>query len=307
MANEILTKIKRLMYLINALDKGSIKLSKLALELSISPRTLQRDIKILELANFVIYSPEKGVYAFMEGHSLQRMQLDKKEAAMLALFSDISGSLGATFSKTYETLSKKLIQQKTENPFYIKLSKGHAYTANEVTKIIEKAVNDCEKIHISYEDSPDNPRPIEPLKIVLFDGFWYLLAFGDKRALLKLRLEKIISARPSGKYFKKSKNIAKILDESVSMWIENKRNIKAQLLISDYAAKYFKSKNFFPRQKVIKTYKNGSMLIQCTASTHTEIIHIILSWIPHIIVKSPKELVGLVEEKVKTYLKNIKA
>jgi predicted DNA-binding transcriptional regulator YafY len=83
------------------------------------------------------------------------------------------------------------------------------------------------------------------LKIVLFDGFWYLLAFGDKRALLKLRLEKIISAKPSGKYFKKSQNICKMLDESVSMWIENKRNIKAQLPISECVAKYLKSKNFF--------------------------------------------------------------
>jgi predicted DNA-binding transcriptional regulator YafY len=303
MADEILTKVKRLMYLINELDKGSIKLSSLASELSVSPRTLQRDIQILDTANFAICSPQRGIYSFVEGHSLQRMQLTNKEAAMLALFSDITCSLGKNFESTYDSLRKRIIQQNSENPFYVKIQKGHSYTSTEITKTIEEAVNNSQKLCISYEGSKQNDAPISPLKIVWFDGYWYLLALGRKDVLLKLRLEKIKKAECVDKFFKEPAQLNKTLDESTAIWFENKRNERIELLISAYASKYFQSRNYLPKQKFIKTLKTGDCIFECYVNKYEEILPTILGWIPHIIIQSPQKLKNIIDQKIKDYIK----
>jgi predicted DNA-binding transcriptional regulator YafY len=302
MIEETLGRINRLMFLLNELDKGNIRLSSAAQDLKVTLRTIQRDLNVLDSAGFPITPIEKGVYSFIEGFSLQKMRLSQNEAAILALCSDIVSPLGNKFASAYKNLCAKILKQNAENPFYIKVQQGQSYIVNDITQIIEKAVNDCEKIHILYEGSQANPRPVSPLKIILFDGFWYLLAFGDKGALLKLRLDKLKWVKPTGKYFKTSPKIIKILEDSVNTWFENKRNIKVKLLISSYGAKYFKIKKYFPRQKTIKTFKDGSMLIECLVCKYEEIIPTILSWIPHIAVKTQKELKNIIRQKIGEYL-----
>jgi predicted DNA-binding transcriptional regulator YafY len=248
MIESMLGRINRLIFLLNELDKGQIRLSKTAANLNVPLRTIQRDLNILDSAGFPITPVCKGVYSFIDGFILQKVSLSQNEAAVLALCSDIVSPLGNKFANAYENLRAKIFKESVENPFYIKIQQGQRYIVNDVTQTIEKAVNDCEKIHILYEGSRPNPHPVSPLKIILFDGFWYLLAFGCKGVLLKLRLDKLKSAKPSGKYFKKSPKIIKILEESANTWFENKRNIKKKLMISSYGAKYFKVKNYFPIQ-----------------------------------------------------------
>ncbi|MDR1942159.1 MAG: WYL domain-containing protein [Endomicrobium sp.] len=306
MLEETLTKINRLMYLLNELNGGKIRLSAVALQLNVAVRTIQRDIIMLEKAGFLIAQLEKGVYAFMEGFSLQKMQLNQKEAAMLALFSDVANALGDNFTGAYESLLKRILQIPADNPFYVKIHKGNRYVANEITKAIEKAVNEREKIYITYEGGKANSAPVCPLKIVWFDGYWYLLALGHRGTLLKLRLEKIKHAQSSGKYFKRPANFERSLDDGTSIWFERKRDKKIVLNISQYASKYFKDKKHFPKQKAVKSLKNGSSIIECFANKYEEIIPTILSWIPHITVNTPKELSNIIEEKIKIYLNTAK-
>ena len=306
MLSDTLNKISRLMFILNALDRGKVQLSRLAADLSVNVRTLQRDIRVLEEAGFPIANPSKGVYCLVEGYSLQKMQLSAKEAALLAILSNIVASLGGSFQETYVTLRNRVLEMAPENPFFIKIPKGQAFLNDEQNKLIERAIKKREKLEIVYEKSKLSGKNISPLKIAWFDGFWYLLALGKDDLILKLRLDKIKRLTPTGLTFRRPEKIEKILEESVSVWFEGTRHIRVELKISAQAAPYFEKKDYFPKQKKLGKTDAGEMLVECLVGKYEEIIPTVLAWMPHIIVCQPAELAACIAEKVAVYHQKIK-
>lgn len=55
-------------------------------------------------------------------------------------------------------------------------------------------------------------------------------------------------------------------------------------------APYFKTKQIFPLQKIIKTDKSGALTIESMVSQNIEAVRIIQQWLPGITVVSPKDL-----------------
>lgn len=60
MQKEMHNKIIRLLYELNALDKGAICLADMAAEIGVSLRTLQRDMRDIQEADFPLYCPAPG-------------------------------------------------------------------------------------------------------------------------------------------------------------------------------------------------------------------------------------------------------
>ncbi|MBO4674830.1 MAG: transcriptional regulator, partial [Elusimicrobiaceae bacterium] len=283
MLNETLSKISRLMYILNEFDKGEVFLPSIAEDLGVTLRTVQRDIRILENAGFPFANTKKGAYCFVEGFSLQRMRLNAKEAAMLALMGDIAHSLGGGFAETYKELRNKVVESRN-NPFFIKIAKGQAFKDPKLLKTLEQAINEQRHVEIGYENSPLSGRAISPLKIAWFNGFWYLLAYGKDELILKLRLDKIKSAKLLDTHFSRPQKLEKILRDSASIWFEENRKIKATLTVDGEVAQYFKKREYFPKQKIVKTAKDGTLTVECAIGRYEEILPTILEWIPHIVV-----------------------
>lgn len=306
MLGDTLNKISRLMYILSEFDKGTVNVANLAQGLMVNVRTIQRDIKILERAGFPIFCPNKGTYCFVEGYSLQKLKLSAKEAAMLALLASIAGSLGGSFQETYVSLRNRILENDKENPFYIKLPNGQNFWEDTHSKLIEKAIRKREKLTIIYEKSKLSGRDISPLKIAWFDGFWYLLALGKENLILKLRLDKIQQLTPTGIFFKRPKQIEKILEDSISVWFEGNRDKRVELTVSEEAASYFEKKVYFPQQKILRKTAGEGLLIECFVGKYEEILPTVLAWLPHIVVKRPQELVDLIGQKIAAYSKKIK-
>lgn len=305
MLNDTVNKIGRLIYILNELDKGEIFLPRIANDLGVTLRTIQRDLHILEEARFPLTNIRKGTYCFVEGFSLGRASVTAREAAMLALTADIAYTLGGPFEYTYKLLHDKIIGQQ-QNPFFVKITHGQAFKDQNLVKVLEKAINNRNHVVIEYENSKLSGRTISPLKIAWFDGFWYLLANGKDETILKLRLDKIQAVKPLNTTFNRSPKLEKILDDSASIWFEENREIKVRLTIASEVAKYFEKRVYFPKQKIVKTAKDGSLVVECEVGRYEEIVPTILQWIPHIIVQEPKELKNLVRKKVKEYNSKIK-
>ena len=305
MLNDTLNKISRLMYLLNELDNGEVFLPNIAEDLNVTLRTIQRDMRILEDAGFPFANTKKGAYCFVEGFSLQRMRLNAKEAAMLALIGDIAHNLGGGFADTYMELRNKIVENR-RNPFFIKIAKGQAFKDPQLMKILEQAVNEQRQVKVNYENSPLSGRAISPLKIAWFNGFWYLLAYGKDEHILKLRLDKIKSIKPLATHFSRPQKLEKILRDSASIWFEENRKIKVNLTVDREVAQYFKKREYFPKQKIVKTAKDGTLTVECAVGRFEEILPTILEWIPYIVVQDPKELKDLVAQKVKEYNSKIK-
>ena len=305
MLNDTLNKVTRLMYILNELDNGEIFLPDIASDLSVTLRTIQRDLKILEDAGFPFANTRKGAYCFVEGFSLQRMHLNAKEAAMLALIGDIAHNLGGGFADTYKKLRNKIVESR-RNPFFIKIAKGQAFKNPQLMKSLERAINEQRQIEIIYENSPISGRSISPLKIAWFNGFWYLLAYGKDETILKLRLDKIKGATLQNTTFARPKKLEKILQDSASVWFEENRTHKVRMTIDKEVARYFKQREYFPKQKIVKTAKDGTLTVECAVGRFEEVVPIILEWIPYVVVQEPKELKTLVTEKIKQYSGKIK-
>lgn len=305
MLNDTLNKISRLMFILNELDNGEILVPNIAQELNVTMRTIQRDMRVLENAGFPFSNTKKGAYCFVEGFSLQRIRISSQEAAMLALMSDIAHGLGGDFEGTYQDLRNKIIEHNKISPFFIKIDKGQVFKNPKLMKELEDAITKQTQIEIQYESSKLSGKAVSPLKIAWFNGFWYLLAYGKDKLILKLRLDKIQGLKPINSTFKRPAKLEKILQDSASVWFEENRKIKVCVTIDAEVAKYFKQREYFPKQKILKTAKDGALIIESQVGRYEEITPVILEWIPYIVVQEPKELKEQIADKINQYKRKI--
>ncbi|NQT23577.1 MAG: WYL domain-containing protein [Candidatus Omnitrophica bacterium] len=303
-------KVFRLIYILNKLDTKKKVLSwELAEEFNVSLRTVQRDIELLNRAGFPLMSMERGEHSFVEGFSLKKLLITEEEASLLSLFYEMAKAMGKNFEDSFRGILRKVMAKGAESPFYIKVPKGSKLnTQFPDMKALENAVEECRKIELYYlTQGREKWFRVDPLKVMFFDGIWYLLARVDgKDWLLKLRLENIRKLKALDKYFKIPKNLQTVLDESVNIWFSEKRDKKILLSIDKDAARFFKRKEYFPLQKIKKENKDGSLLIQATACQYMEVIPTILRWLPYIEIIKPKNLKQEIVEIAEKYLKKAK-
>jgi len=294
-------KINGILRVLNELNSGEVVLKDLAADMGLHVRTLQRYINTVEIAGFPLYCPRDGVYSFIEGYSLQKMRITGSEACLLVLMDNFVNSLdNDELVQSFKNFRTRALQNSGENPFYVKFGSSAPYKSTETTKTLEKAIKNNQVIDIVYNGN--DLTHLKPVKIANFEGFWYLICLGNKDKILKFKIAKIEQIKVREQTFKTDKRIEKVLNESGNIWFEMDKNIEVQLNIRKEAAKYFKSRKYFPSQKIEKENTDGSIILTCKVSRYEEIVHEILHWIPRIRVISPKELADIVEQKVKEYL-----
>lgn len=111
---------------------------------------------------------------------------------------------------------------------------GNADTYKETLTLIEKCIERCLVLTISYRDGKGSSteRNIEPHTILLKQGLWYCYAYCNLRKCFRLfKIGRISSARVTEKVFKRReiKDIDKVLNE----WYSNLKTIDVELDVDD--------------------------------------------------------------------------
>lgn len=299
-------KIFRLVSILNKLNGGGkVRSSELAEEFNVSIRSVQRDLDLLNLTGFPLDTQEKGIYSFMPGFSLRKLMLTNEEASLLTFFHEIADSLGDNFSESFRSLVSKVLAREDASPFYVKLPEIPANMKNfPFVKELEQAIHEEKKILIKYESAKGMAEyRLCPLKLINFDGFWYLLAMPEgKRQFKKFRSEKIKGLELLDESFDAPRNLKAVLDRSVNIWFSEKPGEKILLEIDKDAAHYFKKKIYFPEQRIIKEKRDGTLILQ-TQANYNEVLRTIIQWIPDIRVIKPKALDLKVRQLLSAYLK----
>jgi predicted DNA-binding transcriptional regulator YafY len=303
-------KVYRLLSILNQLDsRKKVSTRELAREFNVSLRTVQRDLELLYMTTgFSIKPLGKGYYSFNEGFSLKKLLLTKEEASLLSFLHDISKSLGGKFEDSFTSILKKVVSQEQDSAFYVKLPEGTKISKDfPCIKELERAIKNNIKIVLHYKTpEKEGDYSVSPLKIIFFDGFWYLLAQVDgKNWIRTFRLENIINIKLLDECFTPPKNLSTFLDQSVNIWFTEKREKQVVLKVDKEAARYFKQQVYFPLQKITKENMDGSLRIETMICHNEEIIRIIFRWIPYVHVVKPKDLKVEVENIIKGYLKTI--
>lgn len=301
-------KIFRLIYILNKLDSGEkVTTQSLAREFNVSLRTVQRDIVLLDMSGFPLICLEKGVHSFVEGFSLKKMKLSGEEASLLSLLYDIVKELGSVFEDPFRNILRKVISEKYDTPFYVKIPEGVKLNKEyPFLDDLEQAIDDNQKIMVRYkalEAEKEEDFKLCPLKIIFYDGFWYLLSqTDDKNCLPKFRLENIKKVKRLDEYFESPENLMTILDESVNIWFSEKRDKRVVLKVNKDAAKYFRQRIYLPLQKIATENKDGSMIVECWVNNYNEVIPTILRWIQYVYIIEPKELKEGIKDILLGYL-----
>lgn len=303
MQKEIETRVVRIMYLLNRMDAGTINLRSEAARLNVSPRTLQRDIKVLQDAEFPIYDPKPGLYTFTAGASLERMNLSPEEASVLCVMSDVSLSLGKQFGGAFSKLKKRFCKLR-QSPFFVKLEQSSDSLTAEIVKPLEDAIQDRHIVNIYYKGNrPRYCNGIKPLKMCWMDGFWYLVAMpAAENAYFKFRMDKITRVIPLDTKFACTADIDGLLLESKSIWFDMNRNIDVLLEVRGDAVAYFKKHEYFPCQKIEKENTDGSLTVSCRVSNLMEIMPQVKRWLPLVKILEPIAFAAELKAQVRAYL-----
>ena len=300
-------KITRIVTLLNMLCSGKLVVSDAARDTGVSVRTIQRDIIIIEEAGFPISSIRPGEFSFVEGYSLNKVKLTEKEASLLVLMTDVIKPLGKHFANSFETLKSKVLNADKISPFYIKINDSVQYKQTDITEKIKDAITAYNIINIKYskEKQQEINYQIKPLKIINYDGFWYLMGLKtDNNAMRTFKLHQITAAEKTNKHFKVGKNIDKLLDESPNIWFTGTRNKKITLKILPEVSRYFKEKKILPLQKIKKENQDGSLILESVISQNEEAIRIIVQWLPYVKVLDA-DLKMAIKELLLKSLKNL--
>ena len=304
-------KITRLLYILNRLDKGEVNLKKVAEEMNISLRSVQRYIATIQEAEFPVFDIRPGVYTFVEGFNLSKMQISAREAGVLAFLSDVAkNTLGGEFSSAYKGLCRRITAPNQDNPFFLKIAKGLNFEDNALTRTMRLAIRKKKYLLVNYKSQSgqkEKKHLVIPVKIAWYEGFWYLVCLGEQKRIFKFRLDRILKAEMQKKSFNiDNKKFTELLNQSVNIFFEGERNISVTLQVSAAVAHYFKQREYFPEQKIIKEAKNGDLTISTKICKPEEILMIIFHWIPYIKVINPNELKTAVKNTIQGYLKEIK-
>lgn len=297
-----MTRIMSILYKLDKRIKFTTK--EMAEKEGVDVRTIQRDIKVITAAGFPLTSIKPGYYSFVEGFTLEKFKLTDKEAAVIAIVGELAGSLGTGFKETFRGLVQKMIPEDLESPYYIKIPESIKLDGDkETVKIIEEAIDETKKIEFSYlSKSGEKQFIVSPLRIIFFDGFWYLWAQTmEHKFLVKFRIEKISDIKILDECFDMPENIDVYLKESVNIFFTDKNDKKVRLKVDKDVAKYFIQRKHLPYQKITKENKDGSIVVESMVGDYREIIPTILRWIPNVVVDSPEDLKEEIKRVVGEY------
>jgi predicted DNA-binding transcriptional regulator YafY len=207
-----------------------------------------------------------------------------------------------TLLKDYEKENKKALQKilKEDEDIFLFVTlpfeKMDDKTFANHFKTLKTAVKNHEYKNITYNYlQKETLQNVKCLKIIYTDNNWYIAVETKDEKLRLLRIAFIEDINYSNKMYYQKKVLEKYthffkhIQNAMSL---NKPTKTAVLLASKDIAVYFKEgmKKFFPSQKFIKTFEDGTVKFSIDYTNDMEILPFIKKWLPDIKILEPKEL-----------------
>ena len=289
----------RLTAILSRLYQGEkLQPKDLSEEFNVSLRTIQRDFKE-RLLSFPIFYEDK--HWQMNSDFKIDKNLSIKDTITLDILEDFSKSLGDSFHTQSATILNKLKNRKY-SPIFTKLNMEDISSEFDSMIAYEEAILSKNSIKIKYTtDTKVSEVKINPIKIVNFEGLWYLVATDENNKLKSYYLKNATLIKVYKSTFTISKEVESILDNAISIWFSDNKPFEVIMEIDSHVAKFFKQKPISSTQKILSEDENR-MTISVMATSDFEIIPIVKSWIPFIKVTSPQRIQDKVKEEASKFL-----
>lgn len=298
--DKILTRLTNILVKLHDGDSCSVK--ELALEFNVSDRTILRDLT-QRLSSFPIYK-DKTRWKMQDGYRLEKTKIFEEEL-VLDILEKMADNIGGKLATTSHKLLKRL-KNNDLNPIYTKLNIEDISDKFDDIKKIEEAIKTKNTISCVYDNEIDTPEKeiLKPLKIVNYEGFWYMVALDDNDYVRKCYLKKVSNIKTLDEIFQTDAKLDEMLENSISIWFQSDiEPYEVKIYASPIAAKYFKRKPL-PTQSIESVNQDASIEFVVTITYEMEIIPIIKYWIPHLNIIEPLWIKELIDEDIKIFMKN---
>jgi len=296
--DKILTRLINILSLLN--DGKELTTKELAEQFNVTERTILRDMNE-RLYSFPVYKDKKK-WKMQDGFKLEKNNSIEEEV-VLGILEKFSSSIGGEFStKAHKLLNK--IKNDELNPIYTKLNIEDIGDMFDEIKLLEDAIKSKNIIECTYDDEVYEPYKeiLKPLKIVNYEGFWYLVALDEDEYVRKLYLKKVSNIKVKDEVFETNTKIDNMLKNSISIWFQSDREaFDVHLHVDAEISKYFKRKPL-PTQKLHSVNQDGSLEIVVTITYDMEITPIIKYWMPYLKIIEPKWLEEKIAKDVREFL-----
>lgn len=297
--DKILTRLTIILSRLN--DGEALSVKALSEEFNVSERTVQRDFNE-RLTSFPVYQDKKK-WKMQEGFRIEK-STSVEDAVVLDIMQKLIEGAGEKFSTKADKLLSK-IKNDSLNPIYAKLDMEDIGDKLREVEQLERAIKQKKELTCVYSTEEYTKNlTLKPLKIVNYEGFWYLVALdGSKDELRKYYLKSIKNITLLDRNFESNAKLDSLLDNSISIWFDHTvEPYRVTLNIAKEVAKYFQRKPISKTQKIESVYKDGSVDVSVEITNDMEIILLVKYWVPHIKVIEPAEIQASIELELSKYI-----
>lgn len=163
--------------------------------------------------------------------------------------------------------------------------------------LLQSAITKYLKVKFDYKNLT---RKVNPLKVALFGGFWYLVCL-ENNILKTFYLKNITNLQLCKESFEISYDINNILKNANSVWFGNEPNFLVRLMVKSEVAKYFLRKPL-KTQHVVECLDDGSLIIEIQTNNKMQIKPIVYKYMPYIKLFEPEWLSKEIKEEIENYL-----
>jgi predicted DNA-binding transcriptional regulator YafY len=169
----------------------------------------------------------------------------------------------------------------------IRENKIEAAQALQLRHTLEMAITEKRSVTFAYTRKNTTNYFVEPLQIVEYYGYWYLLVV-DNGVIKKFNLDFVEELDISFVFFNEPfPDIKQNLEEARTIWFAPKNPERAKLEIGEKVAKYFRRKQIFPAQSILSFKNDGNIVITAEFANKEDFFEQAGRWIPFISVIEP--------------------
>ena len=286
---------KRLGRIFEMISREPKSTKQIADALGLNIRTIQRDLNEILAFNGAV---KKGRL-----WSVDKSEFDPNDEnqIVLSVLDKMAKNVGSQFYAKAHGLLKGM-SEGLNHPIFVSLSAEKLEKKDiELIENLESVIASRNEIELLYFSKTHR---LSPIKIALFDGFWYLLAMaGEKLKKFHLKSIKEIKILPSK--FKIDESLENRIKSANSAWFDPEKSFIVRLWIDKVVKKYFERKPL-PNQQIMCENEDGSIEIEVQVTHIMEIKPLVFYYLPHIKVIEPSNLADDILAEMERYIKEIR-
>ena len=279
----------------------TLSITALANEWDFETKTIQRDFKMLQEGHYGVVRTEDGKRFKLSNES----HLSQNALSAVKMLDSLSADIGGAFyAKAQSALHQ--IQRHIDSPYYMRIDVESVDNKLELIAELETAVTKQKMISFDYrpvgKKEIKHHQDVKPYRIIIFRGFWYLLArSGD--LVIKYYLKEIRNLKIQGQSFVQEEKILDRLERAHDIWFQvDTEPFDVTLWLDYWTTIYFQRKPI--KDQYLKKNSDGTAELTISVTTQEEVFSILKQWLPQIKVIEPYALQEAFDTMLSSYMKH---